>query len=129
VTYPPRIARTVLRGKRAPNLRRKASHLAFIRLLPCVACGIRPIQGFASDAAHIRTATDGYSGGKPSDRYTLPLCRACHTRQHSVGEVTFFAALRIDPLDAASALWTHSGNLEAGERIVFRARQAIGLRM
>ncbi len=124
MTYPPRIARTVPRGKRKSNLRRAVNHLAFIRTLPCIACGCSA----PCEAAHIRKATDGYMGGKPSDRYTLPLCRACHAKQHYIGEVTFFAELKIDPLDAASALWMHSGDVEAGERIIFRARQAIELR-
>jgi hypothetical protein len=35
--------------------------------------------------------------------------------------------LRIDPLSVALRLWTVSGNTEAGERIVFRARQQINL--
>jgi hypothetical protein len=35
--------------------------------------------------------------------------------------------LRIDPLNVALRLWTVSGDLEAGERIVFRARQHINL--
>lgn len=65
---------------------------------------------------------------KPGDRYSLPLCVACHAKQHRVGELTFWSALQIDPLDAASRLWTISGDVDAGERIVFRARQAIGLR-
>ncbi len=125
MTRPPRIARTVPHGKRKPNLRRATNHTAFIKALPCIACG----RSAPCDPAHIRKKTDGYMGAQPSDRYTLPLCRTCHTKQHSIGEVTFFAGLRIDPLDAASALWTHSGDVEAGERIVFRARQAIELRL
>ena len=36
---PPRIARTVARGKPKPNLRRRAQHLAFVRQLSCVAGG------------------------------------------------------------------------------------------
>lgn len=135
MTHPPRIARTVLKGKRRPDQRRASNHLAFIRTLPCIACGRYP----PSEAAHVRKGTDGGSGVKPSDRFSLPLCvslhlitgsviEGCHAKQHRVGELTFWAELQIDPLDAASALWTHSGDIEAGERIVFRARQLIGLR-
>jgi hypothetical protein len=36
-------------------------------------------------------------------------------------------ALRIDPLNVALRLWTVSGDIEAGKRIVFRARQHINL--
>jgi hypothetical protein len=35
--------------------------------------------------------------------------------------------VRIDPLDVAFRLWTISGDITAGERIVFRARQKINL--
>jgi hypothetical protein len=64
---------------------------------------------------------------KPSDRYAVPLCADCHARQHLIGELTFWSALRIDPLNVASRLWTISGDLNAGERAVFRARQRINV--
>ena len=120
----PRIPRAVPKGQRQRDPRRALKHLAFVRSLPCLSCG----AGAPSEAAHVRSGTDGGMGAKPSDRYSLPLCGACHARQHRQGELTFWSALRIDPLDAASALWTKSGDLEAGERIIFRARQAINLR-
>jgi len=47
--------------------------------------------------------------------------------QHEFGELTFWSALRIDPLNVALRLWTMSGDINAGERIVFRARQRIEL--
>jgi hypothetical protein len=64
---------------------------------------------------------------KPSDRYSVSLCIDCHELQHQFGELTFWSALRIDPLNVAFRLWTVSGDVKAGERIVFRARQRIGL--
>jgi hypothetical protein len=64
---------------------------------------------------------------KPSDRYSAPLCRSCHALQHQFGELTFWSTLRIDPLNVAFRLWTVSGDIKAGERIVFRARQRIDL--
>jgi hypothetical protein len=64
---------------------------------------------------------------KPSDRYSVSLCTTCHELQHRFGELTFWSVLRIDPLNVALRLWTVSGDLEAGERIVFRARQHINL--
>jgi len=75
----------------------------------------------------VRTGTDGGVGIKPSDRYAVPLCTACHAKQHRVGELTFWSALRFDPLDVTLRLWTVSADLAAGERIVFRARQRIDL--
>ena len=118
-----RIPRTVARGKPKPNLHRRLQHLDFVRQLPCVACG----KAAPSDAAHVRTGTDGGVGMKPGDRYAVPLCACCHAKQHRVGELTFWSALRIDPLNVASRLWTVSSDVEAGERTVFRARQQINL--
>jgi hypothetical protein len=119
----PRIGRTITRGKPKPNLHRRVQHLAFVRQLPCVACGkVAP-----SDAAHVRTGTDGGVGRKPGDRYAVPLCTTCDAKQHRVGELTFWSALRIDPLNVALRLWTESGDERAGARTVFRARQPIDL--
>jgi len=118
-----RISRTVTGSKLKPDLRRRVRHLAFVRQLPCVACGkVAP-----SEAAHVRTGTDGGVGVKPADRYTVPLCAACHARQHRIGELSFWSARRIDPLNVALRLWTVSGDIKAGERTVFRARQQIAL--
>ena len=120
----PRIPRSVARATPKPDLRRRAHHLAFVRQqLPCVACGK---QG-PSEAAHVRWGTDAGVGIKPSDRYSVSLCTSCHELQHRFGELRFWSVLRIDPLNVAMRLWTVSGNLEAGERTVFRARQHIDL--
>src|SRR5205085_11783572 len=118
-----RIRRTVSRGKPKPNLRRRTQHLAFIRQLPCVVCGKAP----PSEAAHVRSGSDGGAGMKPADRYCLSLCSDCHALQHQFGELTFWSTVRIDPLNVAFRLWTVSGDIKAGERIVFRARQQIEL--
>ena len=119
----PRIPRDVPQPKRKPNVRVRVQHHAFIRLLPCVSCGKSP----PSECAHVRRGTDGGTGLKPSSRYTVPLCRDCHARQHRVGEVTFWAETEIDPLDLACRLWTVSGDTDQGIRAVERARQAIAL--
>src|SRR5215471_9152268 len=119
----PRIPHTLAHFKSKPDLRRRAQHLAFIRQLPCVACG----KAAPSEAAHVRTGTDGGTAVKPGDRYVVPLCTACHAKQHRVGELGFWCALRIDPLSVALRLWTVSADLKAGERTVFRARQHIDL--
>ena len=118
-----RIPRWVARPKPKPDLRRRAQHLAFIRQLACVACG----TAAPSEAAHVRSGSDGAGGIKPSDRYSVPLCTSCHALQHQFGELTFWSTLRIDPLNVAFRLWTVSGDIKAGERIAFRARQRIDL--
>jgi hypothetical protein len=104
-------------------LRRRAQHLAFVRQLPCVACG----KAAPSGAAHVRTGTDGGVGVKPGDRYAVPLCAACHAKQHRIGELTFWSALCVDPVNVALRLWSVSADISAGERTVFRARQRIDL--
>ena len=119
----PRIPRTIARGMTKRNLRCRVAHLAFVRQLSCVACG----KAAPSEAAHVRTGTDGGVGLKPGDRYAVPLCSTCHGKQHQVGELTFWSALRIDPVNVALRLWTVSADVEAGERTVFRARQRINL--
>jgi hypothetical protein len=119
----PRIPRIVVRRESSPDLRRRVRHLFFVRLLSCVACG----KAAPSEAAHVRAGTDGGTGLKPGDRYAIPLCTACHAKQHRIGELTFWSALRIDPLNVAFRLWTVSNDLKAGERTIFRARQQIGL--
>jgi len=119
----PRIPRTIARPKPKPHLRRRQQHLAFVRQLPCVACG----KAAPSEAAHVRTGSDGGVGVKPGDCYAIPLCTACHARQHRIGELTFWSALRIDPVNVALRLWTVSADIQAGERTVFRARQQIDL--
>ena len=118
-----RIPRMVARSKPKPEFRRRGQHLAFVKLLSCVACG----KAAPSEAAHVRLGTDGGVGIKPSDRYSVSLCTSCHELQHRFSELRFWSVLRIDPLNVALRLWTVSGDLEAGERTVFRARQHITL--
>lgn len=115
----PRIPREVKRGKRKPNLRRSAEHLAFVRRLPCVVC----FKDGPSEAAHVRNKTDGGTGLKPSDRFTVPLCMEHHAEQHNRGELTFWGVLGVDPLNLALRLWTVSGDTLGGVRAVMRARQ------
>src|ERR1700740_947095 len=119
----PRIPRTLAPSKAKPNLRRRGQPLTFGRHLPCAACG----KAAPSEAAHVRTGTESGVGVKPGDRYAVPLCSACHARQHRIGELSFWSALRIDPLNVALRLWTVSSDIAAGQRTVFRARQQIDL--
>jgi hypothetical protein len=120
----PRIPRTVVaRSEPKLSLRRRVQHLTFVRQLPCIACG----KAAPSEAAHVRTGTDSGVGRKPGDRYAVPLCSTCHAKQHRIGELTFWSALRIDPLSVALRLWAVSSDIAAGERTVFRARQQIDL--
>lgn len=71
------------------TLIRSRKHLAYIRSLPCLACK----ASAPSQAAHIRTGTNGGTGIKPGDNYTVPLCPTCHHKQHQIGEQSFWAEI------------------------------------
>ena len=120
---PARIPRSVAHVKPKSDLRRRANHLTFVSQLPCVVCG----KAAPSEAAHARFGSDGGTGLKASDRYSMSLCTSCHALQHEFGELRFWSVVRIDPLNVAFRLWTVSGDIKAGERVVFRARQQIDL--
>ena len=51
----------------------------------------RPIE-----CAHVRRDTDGGTGLKPSDRWTISLCRDHHIEQHQIGEAAFEKRYGID---------------------------------
>jgi hypothetical protein len=80
-------------------------HLNFVRSLPCCVCG-----GIDVDAAHIRTGEISLgkrpTGGaeKPSDKWTVPLCRGHHDEQHSMNEMVFWKKYGIDPFMLAMTL-------------------------
>jgi hypothetical protein len=58
---------------------RSPKYLKFVSSKPCLACGGRP----PSDPHHIRFLGGGGTGTKPSDFYAVPLCRSCHSAEHS----------------------------------------------
>lgn len=120
-----RIERHVPLPKRQPSDRLRPRHRAWIRTLPCVACG----KAGPSECAHVRSSLDGGMGIKPADRFCLPLCGpgGCHHQQHEIGEDAFFGALGIDPVDVSLRLWTVTGSDEQGLRTIERARQAVAL--
>ena len=80
--------------------------LAWLRTQPCVVCGWPP----RSEAAHIRVGSINhgkrYTGmaEKPSDKWTVPLCKKHHDEQHSMNEMKFWALYRIDPFMLAITL-------------------------
>lgn len=120
-----RIPRAVPAPRRKPNERARPKHRRFISALPCIACG----KAAPSECAHVRAGADGGTGYKPADRFCLPLCGGdgCHHRQHTVGELSFWAALGIDPLDYAARLWAVTGDVDQGLRTIARAWLAIAL--
>jgi hypothetical protein len=73
---------------------RDLRYRAWIRTLPCVACGSR----WEIEAAH--TGSDGGMAQKASDYSCVPLCRICHTSgrnaYHRVGKEEFERRSGID---------------------------------
>lgn len=134
MSRPSRIAKAPLvwQPKPQPWLRDR-DHLTWVGSLPCLRCGRRD----CSVAAHIRIQTDGSGSRKPSDNYTVPLCSipkivsGCHQIQDSwnIGERTFWADFQArggsDPWSVAETLYRISGDTDAGERVIFRARQML----
>jgi len=111
-------------GFRQPRIK-NPRHLHFISGLPCLICGINT----GVDAAHIRFSDRRVDkrqvgiGEKPDDIWTVPLCRACHTRQHEMNERQFWRDHGIDPILYALALVVRSGDQAGGERIVSAAKE------
>ena len=77
--------RATLPARKGPP--RDAAYLAWIREIPCIACGV---EG-RSEAAH--TGMDGGMSQKASDYSCVPLCADCHTQApgayHRAGKTTF----------------------------------------
>ena len=111
----PREKRTKARDQR-PGM--SDAHLDLIRSLPCCACGAQP----RSEAHHLlQTGTRGM-GLRSPDKYTVPLCTACHTDLHGNGsrrEASWFAQHGIHaPVVLALGLWDCRGNPERMPKVV-----------
>ena len=78
--------RKLPKRKRTTDRWQSQRHRNHVRGHACVMCDAEaPIE-----VAHIRLGTDGGMGKKPSDYFTVSLCKDCHARQHEVGERTFW---------------------------------------
>ena len=89
-------------GPKHPRVR-DPGYLVFVRQQPCCLCGADRV-----DAAHIRSGSIAYDkpstgmAEKPDDRWSLPLCRSDHNRQHHFGnELEFWRQNGIDPFALA----------------------------
>ena len=80
---------------------RDKEHCKFVASQPCLVCGRTP-----TEAHHLRFAQPRALGRKVSDEYTVPVCRLHHRELHRYGdEVSWWAAVSIDPLPIALELW------------------------
>ena len=76
----------------------------FVAEYPCLICGSDSVQ-----VAHIRHLPSGNVGlGVKDDRYTVPLCFGCHSKQHSMNEIKFWELNMINPMLVALDLCLQS---------------------
>lgn len=121
-------------SKEAPLPSRKTArveqpdYLKWIRSLPCVITGTRPVE-----AAHVSFANPAYGahgrgkGSKVSDRWALPLSPAAHRAQHGAGEQSFWFEHGINPHVLCMSLWglfceRGPDTVQEAERIIALAR-------
>lgn len=66
---------------------RSQAHLSFIRSFHC---SIPECAGMPIEAAHVRLGSGAGIGQKPDDFRAVPLCKECHSSQHTMGEASFW---------------------------------------
>jgi hypothetical protein len=88
------------RPRRARETRSFPAHRAWVRRHRCSVPGCLNLP---IECAHVRCGTDGGQGLKPSDRWTISLCRTHHEEQHRVGELAFQKRYGIELLALAEA--------------------------
>lgn len=108
VHLPPRI----VRERRATSTRCCPAHRAWVRRHRCSVpgCLAGPIE-----CAHVRSGTDGGCALKPSDRWTISLCRAHHAEQHRIGEAAFERRYALDLIALAEVFARRSPHRRALE--------------
>jgi hypothetical protein len=91
-----------------PKVRKAAAyvrHHAWIRTLPCRACGAWPVE-----AHHVRH--DGLKGISRNHELVIPLCPSCHrtgrNAVHRIGTPKFEALFGFSQIAVACALWAQS---------------------
>ena len=85
--------RKLKRARRLRPGRCCPAHRAWVRRHRCSVpgCEARTIE-----CAHVRIGTDGGQGLKPSDCWTISLCREHHSEQHHIGELAFEARYKLE---------------------------------
>lgn len=98
---PPRLTR---KSEKADAGKRSPAHRAWVRRHQCVVegCSAMPIE-----CAHIRRANNSGMGFKPSDAFTVSLCKEHHAESHR-GEQTFETKHTVDLLALAEAFYRAS---------------------
>ena len=97
----PKIDKSVLAISEPKRVRSKA-HLRFVATMPCVVCGMRPVE-----VHHLKHLQPRARGLKVSDEFTVPLCPEHHREVEAVSgwEGIWWALGHIDVEAAARNLW------------------------
>lgn len=109
-------------GLKQPTVLRVPQFLKFIRQFNCSTTIVAVARGTEiecegpTEAAHVRTGTDGGVGMKPSDKHALPLCSKHHRRQHQIGEGPFEKETGISMRAIADGLWAQWLKTDTGRR-------------
>jgi hypothetical protein len=123
----PRIVKTIARQAKRQREGMSAGHLDAVRALPCLRCGL----ALRNDAHHLRKGLpvgERGMGRRAADRYSLPLCRACHEAVEATGDdEAVLASWGIDGRAVAAALWRVRGDRKSMARIVARSLNARGV--
>ncbi len=111
---------------RSSTAREDHDHLALVRQLPCLYCGVEP----CGEAAHVKFNCAAFGkanklGRRPHDCDSVPLCRDDHQNarhaQHKGSEEAFWNALGISPYLVAKQLYAQRGDLVAMRAVIFLA--------
>lgn len=95
-----RLPSRIEQPRRVRPLRACPAHRAWVRHHRCCVPGCTSLP---TECAHVRSGTDGGAGLKPSDRWTISLCRSHHAEQHRIGEPAFEDRYAIDLIALAKA--------------------------
>lgn len=108
-------------GKKRRKRQEEPQHLAFVRRLPCLVCGVH----VGIEAAHVRYGDLRYGkrntgkAEKPDDKYAVPLCGGTdHRDQHRHNERAWWESKGIDPIRVAQSLWACTGDEDAALSII-----------
>lgn len=100
-----RLPKRLKRRKRVHEARSCPAHRAWVRRHRCCVSGCVQLP---IECAHVRRGTDGGTALKPSDRWTISLCRVHHAEQHTIGEHSFEQRHGIDLVALARKFVRHS---------------------
>lgn len=93
VPFPRKVPKAAKRASRW----RSPAHCNHVR---AHACSIPDCSGRPIEVAHVRIGSGAGIAQRPDDWRTVSLCQAHHSRQHSVGEQSFWRGMDVEQLIA-----------------------------